>query len=82
VNLYITVEFAANSHGNAVGGVDRSALTMLGGPYIHTSVCCKLYCVYGRAPRSGRIDGQIDSRLFVGNASCCSKFTWDAIRAI
>lgn len=32
-----------------LGGVDRSALTMLGGPYIHTSVCCKLCGVYGRA---------------------------------
>ena len=52
MNSHITAEFAANSHGNsaaAAGGVDRSALTMLGGPYIYTSVCCKLCFVYGGA---------------------------------
>lgn len=93
MNSHITAEFAVNSHGNAAvaaaaaaSGVDRSVPTMLGGPYTHTSVCCKLCSVYGRAllPRSsGRIgDGQIDSRLFVGNALCYSKFTRHAIRAV
>lgn len=59
MNSHITAEFVVNSHGNAAaavaaGGVDRSALTMLGGP-LHTYIGL-LQTVFriwkGFAPRS------------------------------
>lgn len=84
VNSHTTAEFATNSHGNAAGGVDRSALTMLGGPlrtYIGLQTVFRTRT--SPLPRSGWMDdGQINRCLFIGNATCFSKFTRRAIRAV